>query len=248
MNPDFQIPQEEDARIILFSFLLTAYFAISFSTSYLLLFTVIFLCYYFFKTREKKLSTKPIYYLFVFCTLWFFAIFFVKSITWENGFSLVFEEGNLLFSFAYVARMFLLGLLGISTFISASAKEYAQALVWFFSFISKKNAWKVGLITLLVLKSFGDILKLAQSFKKSVMYQLRNERKISKKIKIYLLGLLRILNKRNYTLSIALFSRGLNTEKSFKKVWKPIISKDNLKKYYYFILLNLFAFSIVWLN
>ncbi len=248
MKSKIEIPQEEDARVILFSFLLFAYFAISFSLLYLIIFSIAILIYYLFKTKEKKVSNKAVYFLLTFCTLWYFAILFVKSFSWNNEFTFVLNKANLLFSLTYVMRMFLLGLLGISTFISASAKEYALALVWIFSFISKKNAWKIGLVSLLVLKSFGDILKLAQNFKKSVSYQLRKEKNLVIKIKVYVLGLLRILNKRNYTLSVALFSRGLNTSESFKKEWKPIFSKDNFIKYYYFIILNLFAFSIVCIN
>lgn len=211
---------EEDARLVLFLFLSTACMVLHFSLFSLCASAFIYTFTFIKKAIGKKLSCLPVKLLSCFCIVWFFLTFALKVITYQKGsFMLIDIPSSFFFSFSFVLRLYVLGLLGLCTFIWLSAKEYALVLAWFFSFFSKEHGWKVGLVSLLVLRFFTDILKLAKELQISVKYRMRKKRNTIKNISLYMTSLLNMLSKRNYAISVALFVRGLNQESAFKKKW-----------------------------
>ncbi len=243
----------EDARYILFFFIFSASFSLYFdlmqSISAFILYSLVLLVKY------KKQNRKKVFYnmLLIFCASCFVFTFLIKSINYDSiEQALVFLDirEHLLFSFEYALHLALLGILGLCLFTWLSAKEYACAIAWYCSFVSKKQAWKLALVSLLVLRYFSTMLALAKELKMSAQYMLRKEKSFTKKLTLYMAKLFSLLADRNYELSVALFSRRMNKEEVFLKKWqkKPFFSYANFKTHLIAFFVFLFSLLQLFLN
>ncbi len=242
---------ENDARFILFSLLLITYISLVYSSIYLLSYSILFTFFFFYMIYKKQRSFRAFFLLSSFCFFWGLMTVFIKSINYTNGFYFSNIKENFEFAYLFVLQLYFLGLVGLTTYNAASAKDYALAITWFFSFFSKKHAWKMGLVLLLVLKSFYDILKLGKEIKASVKYRLRNQNTFRQKIMkifIFMQMLMNALARRNYELSMAIHLKGLNNKKAFTKEWGSFFSLTYLKKNLNYLIFLLISFVFLYLT
>ncbi len=234
-----------DARYIMFFFLFTASSSLHFSLFQSLFAFFLFSAVLLFKYKEKNKKMHLYTLLFVFCFFCFLFSFLIKSIDYENTFVLKNVHENLLFSFEYALHLFLLGIIGLCLFIWQEAKEYACAITWYCSFFSRKHAWKLGLVSLLVLRYFSTLLIYARELKIAVQYRLRKGHSFTKKVSLYMVNLFSMFCDKNYDLSVALFARKMNRPEAFHKKWpkSPFLSFQNFKAH--FLPFLLFFFSLI---
>ncbi len=232
--------KSQDARLLLVSFTLTAFFLWSLPLVSLFILAIVYSFLYFYTANKKNRESFFYKNLCLFCFLWALCIFIIQSFDFYNfKFYINFKLEHFLFALHFALRLFVLGLLGLNLFIMASPKEYALALVYFASFISTKHAWKVGLISLLILKYFYEFYELCTKMIKIASYRIKKHLSIKQRLYYFSQNLLRILVDKNYALSVALFARGFNNKKSFDKEWGHLLDSENIKNHALILLLNL---------
>ncbi len=234
-----------DSRLVLVFLLFSSTLSLKFTLNESLLAFLPFSFVLLSKHKEKKIKLHFYFLLLTFCFFCFLFSFLVRSIHYENAFFFVNIEENFLFSVEYALHLALVGICGLCAFVWLEAKEYAYAINWFFSFFSKKHAWKIALISLLVLRYFSSFLPLAKEMKLAVKYRLRNEKSFIKKISLYMTTLFSYFAQRNYELSIALFARNMNKKEVFDKKWEQSIFSSFEIFYEHLLLLFLFVFSLL---
>ncbi len=232
-----------DARFVLFSFLFAASLSVRYTCPNLMLSSLIYTLFLLYIIKHQNKSRALIFAPLFFCSLWFLAIVVIRSLSFQNGLSFTLSREILLFSFAFVLKIYITAILGLCMYLSAKAKEYALSVAWFFSIFSKKHGWKMGLITLLVLKSFKDLFKIATHLKIGVHYRMANQ-KIHKKLYFYTIALLRKTAQRNYETSVGLYTRKLNNKEAFQKEWEGVFTQNFLIKHLFFICLCVFSCTL----
>ncbi len=230
----------QDARLLLISFFITAFVLWALDIAFLLLFSFVYSVFYFYQVKKKKRELFFYKKLSFFCIAWFLCIYFMQIIEFEDfNFVFTLDKAHFFYALHFILKIFLLALLGLNLFLLASPKEYALALVYFASFFNKENGWKVGLISLIILKYFYEFYALCTQIIKISSYRLKKHLSIRKRIYYFTQNLLRILVDKNYALSIALFARGFNKREVFEKDWLSLYSIENLKKHSCILLLNI---------
>ncbi len=229
-----------DIRLILLSFLSTAFCIWFLALEYLAFFGLVYTCMYFYLAKKEEKQAFFYKNLLFFCCMWFIFLVLIQSIKIEEGqVYFVYNAEYLGFALEYILRIFLLALLGLTIFILASPKEYALALVYFSSFISKEHAWKVGLITLLILKFFIEFYELIAKMIEISFYRIKKRLPFHKRLYLFCQSFLRLLTEKNYNLSIALYARGLNKKEVFVVKQERLLAIENIKNNAVILCINL---------